>query len=182
MPGAATSIELLYTERLVCRRLRAQDEADICRLMLDPAVTPTTWPFARPPTPGDVREALSAKLEHWERHGFGLWLVLDRASGAMVGRGGLQHTSSPALNAVEVAWAIVPERWGQGLATELARAALDAAFAQLRLLEVVAMTLPDNLASRRVMEKAGLVHDGEVEHAGLPHVLYRARAATWRTA
>ena len=77
------------------------------------------------------------------------------------------------LNEVEAGWAIVPKRWGEGLATELARASVSTAFEQLGLGEVVAFTLPDNAASRRVMEKVGLTYERDIEHAGLPHVLYR---------
>ncbi len=78
---------------------------------------------------------------------------------------------------VEVAWAIVPKRWGQGLATELALASVEVAFDWLGLAELIAFTLPGNLASRRVMEKAGFAYEREIEHAGLPHVLY-CRIAT----
>src|SRR5438270_7571491 len=94
----------------------------------------------------------------------------------MIGRGGLQWTYVAELNEVEAGWAIVPERWGQGLATELAWAAIEAAFGPLGLREIVAFALPDNLASRRVMEKTGFVFERDIVHAGLPHVLYRRRA------
>jgi RimJ/RimL family protein N-acetyltransferase len=67
----------------------------------------------------------------------------------------------------------VPERWRQGLATELARAAVEVAFDDLDLDEIVAFTLPDNIASRRVMEKAGFTYDRDIQRAGIPHVLYR---------
>jgi ribosomal-protein-alanine N-acetyltransferase len=68
---------------------------------------------------------------------------------------------------------VVADRWNEGFATELARASLQVGFTDLGLAEVIAFTLPDNLASRRVMEKAGFVYDREIIHAGLPHVLYR---------
>ena len=92
---------------------------------------------------------------------------------AAPGRGGLQYTFVAGTNEVEVAWAIVPDRWGQGLATELARASVALAFDDLRLREIVAFTLPHNVASRRVMEKSGFEYEGPIVHAGLPHVLYR---------
>jgi ribosomal-protein-alanine N-acetyltransferase len=115
-------------------------------------------------------------IDHWERYGFGPWILRDRATGAMVGRGGLARTHVAGRDEVEVQWAIVPERWGEGLATELARAATEVAFTDVKLTEIVAFTLPDNIASRRVMEKAGFVYEQETEYAGLLHVLYRLRA------
>jgi RimJ/RimL family protein N-acetyltransferase len=104
-----------------------------------------------------------------------LRLLRDRETGEMVGRGGLQYTFTAGLNDVEAGWAIVPERWGQGLATELAHACVEVGFGQLDLFEIIAFTQPTNLASRRVMEKAGFEYDRDILHAGLPHVLYRSR-------
>jgi RimJ/RimL family protein N-acetyltransferase len=104
-----------------------------------------------------------------------MWLARDRETGEMVGRGGLQYTYSARLNEVEAGWAIVPARWGQGLATEIARASIDTAFGPLGLLYIIALALPGNVASRRVMEKTGFVYEREVIHGGLPHVLYRRR-------
>jgi RimJ/RimL family protein N-acetyltransferase len=71
-----------------------------------------------------------------------------------------------------VAWAVMPARWGEGLATELARVSVRVAFERLELAELVAITLPDNTASRRVMEKSGFRYDRDIVHVGLDHVLY----------
>jgi RimJ/RimL family protein N-acetyltransferase len=147
----------------------------MAELTLDPRVYRTLWPWSYPPTRADVRSSLADKRGHWERYGFGLWLLRDRATGQLVGRGGLQYTDALGGYAVEAAWAIVPERWGQGLATELARASVTVGFDSLRLKEVIAITLPDNAASRRVMEKAGFTYDRDIVHVGLTHVLYRRR-------
>jgi RimJ/RimL family protein N-acetyltransferase len=163
------------TERMILERLRLEHADEQVRLLLDPRVYRTLWPSSSPPTRRDVIDGLEAKVDHWERHGFGMWILRDRDSGEMVGRGGLQYTYTAGLNDVEAGWAIVPERWGQGLATELARACVEVGFEQLDLFEIVAFTLPDNLASRRVMEKAGFAYDRDIVHAGLPHVLYRHR-------
>ena len=167
------TIERLETKRMILERLRPEHGPEQLRLLLDPRVSATLWPRAQPPTELDVLDGLAAKVEHWNRHGFGMWLLRDRDTAEMVGRGGLQYTYTAGLNDVEAGWAIIPERWGQGLATELAHACVDVAFQQLALLEIVAFTLPDNLASRRVMEKSGFAYEREIVHAGLPHVLYR---------
>ncbi len=73
---------------------------------------------------------------------------------------------------MELPWVIEPDRQGGGLATEAALATIEWA-RSLGLREVVAMTTPGNLASRRVAEKAGLRLSGEIEHTGIAHVLYR---------
>jgi RimJ/RimL family protein N-acetyltransferase len=163
----------LQTPRMVGEPLGPEHDAELAELTLDPRVYRTLWPWAYAPTRADVHASLIDKRDHWERHGFGLWLLRDRANGQMVGRGGLQFTDAIGGFSVEAAWAIIPRRWGQGLATELARASVKVAFGPLDVRELIAITLPDNHASRRVMEKAGFAYDREIEHVGLPHVLYR---------
>jgi ribosomal-protein-alanine N-acetyltransferase len=172
------TLERVETDRMVCERLRLEHAPEQLRLLLDPRVYATLWPASGPPTERDVIAGLRAKVDHWERHGFGMWLLRDRDSGEAVGRGGLQYTYTAGLHDVEAGWAIVPERWGQGLATELAVACVEVGFEQVGLLEIVALTLPDNLASRRVMEKAGFGYERDIVHTGLPHVLYRRRRDT----
>jgi RimJ/RimL family protein N-acetyltransferase len=165
----------LDTARMRGEPLGPEHEAEMADLTLDARVYRTLWPWAFPPTRREVRSSLADKRDHWTRHGFGLWLLRDRSTGEVVGRGGLQYTDAIGGYAVEAAWAIVPERWGQGLATELAQASVRVAFESLGLDEIIAITLPDNLASRRVMEKAGFVYDRDIDHVGLTHVLYRRR-------
>jgi RimJ/RimL family protein N-acetyltransferase len=169
------TVERVETERMILERLRLEHGPEQLRLLLDPRVSVTLWPRARYPTEADVLGGLAAKVDHWDRYGFGMWTARDRETGELVGRGGLQYTFTAGLNDVEAAWAIVPERWGQGLATELAHACVEAAFGPLDLLEIVAFTLPTNLASRRVMQKSGFVYERDIVHVGLPHVLYRRR-------
>ena len=171
------TIDRVQTDRMVLERLRLEHGAEQIRLLLDPRVNATLWPGDQPPTEAEVLDGLVAKIDHWDRHGFGLWMLRDRDTGEMVGRGGLQYTYTAGLHDVEAGWAIVPERWGEGLATELAHACVEVGFEQLGLLDIVAFTLPTNVASRRVMEKSGFVYERDIVHAGLPHVLYRRRRA-----
>lgn len=172
---STSTIEQVQTDRMILERLRLEHAAEQLRLLLDPRVSTTLWPRRQLPTEAEVLDGLRSKVDHWDRHGFGIWTARDRETGEMVGRGGLQYTYTAGLNDVEAGWAVVPERWGQGLATELAHACVEVGFEQLDLLEIVAFTLPDNMASRRVMEKAGFTYARDIVHAGLPHVLYRHR-------
>ena len=166
-------LERVFTERLLGERLRAEHADELFPLLLDDRVWPTLWPHPWPPTSDDAAAQLAEMIAHWRR-GFGLWLLRDRATGAAVGRGGLEVTLATGREEVEVAWMIAPDRWGEGLATELARCALEIAFTHLGLIEVIALTLPHNRASRRVMEKTGFRYERDLEYARLPHVLYRS--------
>jgi RimJ/RimL family protein N-acetyltransferase len=174
MTSSAT-LERVETERLVFERLRMEHLPEISPLLLDPRVAEWLWPHGEP-TEQDLIEGTRQKEAHWERYGFGIWLLRESRTEAAVGWGGLQWTYVAELDEIEVAWAIAPERWRQGLATELAHASIRAAFGPLGLREIIAFTLPHNLASRRVMEKSGFVYERDIVHALLVHVLYRRQA------
>jgi RimJ/RimL family protein N-acetyltransferase len=164
--------DALMTERLTCRAPGPGDERHYVALTSSAEVG--AW--LRPPPldpfgPGDAAQWFESDVEHWGAHGFGPWLLFARADGGFVGRGGLRWTEVEGEMAIEVAWAVLPEWWGRGLATEAAAAAIGDA-RERGIQRLVAFTLIDNVASRRVMEKAGLRLVREIEHAGLPHVLY----------
>jgi RimJ/RimL family protein N-acetyltransferase len=165
--------EVLETERLRARRLTRNDIGALIVMEQDPRVYPTLWGGPEPPSEPEIRAGHERRMIHWREHGFGLWLLRDRATGEFVGRGGLQYTRAIGVVDVEAAWAIVPERRGEGLATELGGAAVDVAFAGLGLATLIAITTHGNAASRRVMDKTGFRYERDVVHADLPHVLYR---------
>lgn len=116
--------------------------------------------------------------------GWGLWAVEVVGGPSFIGVTGLNQ---PAVipDAVEVSWKLGRQHWGQGYATEAARAAVRFGFEQLGLEEIVAMTVPENLRSRRVMERLGMTHDpnDDFDRPDEPpeltrHVLYRLRRST----
>lgn len=127
-------------------------------------------------------DAFIGRIEaHFEQHGFGLWAAELRPTGEFLGYIGL---SVPAFQPhwVEIGWRLDAGHWGQGLATEGARAVLDHAFRVLALPEIVSFTTPANVRSIRVMEKLGMTRNpaDDFDHPNLPeghplrrHVLYR---------
>ena len=143
----------------------------------DPKVMATLAPAGAPNggirSEEETRQFLSGRLEHWERHGYGLWVFRDAADGRFVGRGGLHNTHVGGHDEVELAYALMAEYWGRGLATEMAEAIVAVAFERLGMTDLVCFTLTTNRASQRVMEKAGFEYERDITHAGLPHVLYR---------
>ena len=171
------TLDELETARMTGARMRPEHARDLAQLMQDPRIARTLSPRGGAPGDEQVRLQLERHVAHWDRHGFGLWMLYDRRAAALIGRGGLLHTTVTGVPEVEVGWAIVPARWRQGLATELALASLEVAFGSLGLESVIAYTLLDNHASRRVMHKSGFVHEREFVHLQLPHVLYRASRA-----
>ena len=121
---------------------------------------------------------LEMNVKHWTDHGFGMWMLRDAASSTVIGRAILRHLDVEGVDEVEVGYGFMPKYWGQGLATEIARACVRIGRDQLGLGSLVAITRPINVASQRVMLKAGLVDDRDIIHAGIPHLLFRTRDHT----
>ena len=129
---------------------------------------------------GGVRDAaqttayLERNLKHWSDYGFGLWILREAEGNRIAGRAVLRHLLVEGVDEVEVGYGFYPEFWGRGLAPEIATACLEFARDALHLSSVVAITLPTNLRSQRVMTKVGLVYEREIDHEGIRHVLFRS--------
>jgi RimJ/RimL family protein N-acetyltransferase len=168
------AVEGFETVRLRAEPIGREHRDWLVALMGDERVGATLGGVAHPAAVDAHLEALRA---HWDEHGFGWYAFRDRATGALVARGG-PHRRHVAGNAeVEIGWTVVPERWNQGIATELGAASLEVAFGPLALPDVVSFTLPHNHGSRRVMEKLGFAYERDTDYSGRPHVLYRLRAS-----
>jgi len=170
------TISSFHTDRLVATRLDEADLGDLCRMHEDAEVMAT---LGGTRSEERTQRFLRTNVAHWDDHGFGLWVFRDASTRTFVGRGGLRHVRIGGQDEVELAYALMAERWGRGFATEMARAVLRIAFEQLVLAQLVAFTITTNQASRRVMEKVGFTFERELVHAGLPHVLYRITRDDW---
>ena len=178
-PAARPSPDDPRTGRLAAERPDPVAHLDFAaRLFADPEVAASLWPahLGGPRTVAQTRSVFDRDLDHWERHGFGQWWWRLGEDGDLVARGGLQWTMVGGETSIEVGWAVLPQAWNQGIATELAAASLAVGFDELGLDSIVAYTLVNNGASRRVMEKSGFMFEREVLHLDLPHVVYRMRA------
>jgi RimJ/RimL family protein N-acetyltransferase len=123
----------------------------------------------------DQTEArIKAWVGHWQDRSFGIWAVEERASRQLVGRVGLMHhedwTASP--HDAEIGWAFSPEVWNRGYATEAAGAALEWARDREDLRTIISITSPNNVRSRRVMEKLGMTYRGKATWRGFDQVWY----------
>ena len=179
---------MLDTSRLLLRPWRDEDAKPFAAMFADPAV----MEFLGPPQDRPAIDAIVGRVRaHFDQHGFGWWAAELKETGAFIGFIGLSHIGFEAnfTPAVEVGWRLASAHWGNGYATEGARAALEAGFAQLGLSEIVSITVPANVRSRRVMERIGMTHDpaDDFDHPALAeddplrrHVLYRIGQDQWR--
>ena len=165
------NIETLLTPGTDADRITEDDFADLFRMNQDAAVMATLGGIK---SEAQTREFLQSAIEHWGRHGYGIWIFRTRGEGRFVGRAGLRNVTLGDTAEVELLYALMPDFWRQGFATEMSRVVLAAA-ATLGIADIVAFTMPTNFGSRGVMEKVGLTYERDFIWAGLPHVLYRRR-------
>jgi len=118
-------------------------------------------------------------LDHWRRHGAGLWALFSRDDDRFLGECGLRLRND---GTGELAYGLIPDAWGRGLATEASVAVLDYAFERLRLPRVAAVARADNAASHKVMRKLGMQHVATRPRASDGGVVeFAIEAADWRS-
>ncbi len=150
---------LLETERLVLRRFTEADAEDLADLDGDPEVM--RFITGGRPTPRDVTraETLPRFIRAYERfEGFGVWAAIERSSGEFLGWFEFYPPEGRGPEEAELGYRLRRPAWGKGYATEGSRALIRKGFTDLGVRKVFAETMVVNAASRRVMEKAGLVY------------------------
>jgi RimJ/RimL family protein N-acetyltransferase len=168
--ACGAQLDVFTTPRLRAERLTTAHLPDLRRMDMNPDVM--TYLGGLRDEAGTLAY-LKRNLSHWSTHGFGLWMLRSVGSGEVVGRACVRHVAVEARDDIEIGYLFLPAYWGQGFATEIAKACVDLAFTQLGCPSVVGLTLPANLGSQRVLRKAGLVYDRDVQFEGLPHLLFR---------
>lgn len=176
---------MIETERLLLRAWREDDLAPYAQMNADPQVREF---FPSLLTREESDAEAGAIQQKCVADGFCFFAAELRESGKFAGFVGMQTMkfALPGVTqpAVEIGWRLARHAWGKGLATEAARAVVDHAFQTLRLPEVVAIVVPANVRSRRVMDKLGMKHreDLAFDHPriaeGHPlrrHLLYELR-------
>ena len=150
----------IETERLILRQWRASDVAANTMMLGDPLsarfITADRKPVTEPMA-GWRNAAIMAG--HWVLHGFGMFVVEEKASGTFVGRVGPFYP--PVWPGLEVGWGVASEFRGKGYAVEAARAAIDWSFATFELERIIHCIDRDNTASQAVARRLGAHPDGE---------------------
>ncbi len=182
VPVLAQPVEL-HTKRCVLRLWKDSDLAPWCEMNADADVRRY---FPSVATQEQARGEAQRCRDAIAQRGWGMWALEVPGVLPFAGFVGLAvpHYDAPWIPAVEIGWRLMRSAWGQGLASEAAQAALDFGFTHLKLHEIVAITVPSNTPSRRVMDRLGMVHDeaGDFDHPRIEaahplhrHVLYRKR-------
>ncbi|WP_269930008.1 GNAT family N-acetyltransferase [Aminobacter sp. HY435] len=138
------------TARLILRELRMSDTADLLAVFSDP--------YAQRFYPEMTSEAAAAEwvernLKRYRQAGFGLWAMIDRASGALIGDCGPTWQDAGGQRVLEIGYHVAPAWRGRGLALEAARAAMAYGFATTEEPEIGSIVAPDNVASASVARR-----------------------------
>ncbi len=150
-------IPTLHTERTLLRPFSMKDLKALATIFAKPDVM-KFMPGGRPRSLEETETTLKATLQHWFDHGFGWWAIEEKQDHALLGWCGLSYLDG--TKEVELLYLVDQPYWGRGFARETARASLDYGFNQLGLKSIAAVAVPENLASRRVMEKLGMQYRG----------------------
>jgi RimJ/RimL family protein N-acetyltransferase len=162
-------IPIIETDRLTLRGFTPHDLDRLAEILSDPDVMrfmPGGQPFTRERTEANLKSI----LRHWDEHGFGWWAVIHNADACLIGWCGLTYL--PELSETEVAYLYDRPYWNKGIGTEAAQASLRYGFEELELDHIVALAVPENIGSRRVMEKNSLVYETQLHLWGLDLAKY----------
>ena len=174
-------MKILETDRLILRTWVDADLESMFAINQDPKVMEY---FPELQDLETTKKLMIRINNHFEKYGYTVYATERKDSGEFIGFIGLftREFESHFTPATEIGWRLSSNHWGQGFATEGAKAVLDYAFRKLKIPEIVSFTAAGNAKSIRVMQKIGLQHNeaDDFEHPKLDdtsplkrHVLYR---------
>ena len=162
--AAKKSIPTLTTSRLILRAFTKEDVDPLHHILGEKEIL-RYFPNPSPPSRDKVEKLISARLGHWEEHGYGWWAIEQRLKKGLIGWSGLLFL--PETKEVEVGYLLGKAFWGKGLATEAAQACLQYGFKNFAMEIIVAIVHPENMASQRVIKKLGMSFVDEARYFGM---------------
>ena len=157
-------IPTITTPRLTLRPFAPTDIASLHRILNQPSIL-QYFPNPEAPVIERVQRIIENQLAHWEEHRLGWWAVIPQGQPELIGWNGLQYL--PETDEVEVGYLLSRQFWGQGLATEGAKASLEFGFKNLSLPQIIGLTHPENTASQNVLKKCGMQFTNQAEYFGM---------------
>ncbi|HET9135426.1 MAG TPA: GNAT family N-acetyltransferase, partial [Candidatus Kapabacteria bacterium] len=130
----------------------------------------------------DAQETISNIRRRYSEDGIGRWVVIEKNSGDFIGISGLRivdELRNGHENYHSLGYRFIKRYWGNGYATEAAKAALQHGFETMELSDIYAVAMPENIASRAVLEKCGLRFVNEFDYHGRQETWYEISKADW---
>lgn len=163
---------MIETARLIIRPFTLADLDALAALRADEEVM--RYIHTVPQTREVVRERIARFTKQHDERGFAQWAVTDKETDALLGWCGMGYLDDTPPN-IEIGYGLGVPHWGKGYATEAARACLRYGFEELNIPIIAAVALPENSASRHVMEKCGLKYLRDGFHWGVDVAYYEIR-------
>lgn len=166
----STDPTVLQIDGFTMHPIQISDLDALATIWADPEVTCFLPSRGVPISRENTEKALQSFIEHWQQLGYGIWVIVKNASLEMIGYCGLRYLDE--LGDVEVLYGLAKAYWRRGIATQAVKASIFYGFNIANLDRVIAMALPDNQASRRVIEKSGLRYEKQVNMFNLDVLYY----------
>ena len=160
---------VIETSRMTLRQMSMGDVDHLLGIFADPGAM-RYYPGTK--DAAEARSWIRWTLDSYQAHGFGLWIASLKSTHEFAGQCGLTVQEVEGRQEVEIGYLFLRALWGQGLATEAARACRDYGFAQLGFTRLVSLIDVRNAASRRVAEKVGMTLEKEITKWGKAVCLY----------
>lgn len=165
---------ILETERLHLREMTQNDYSALCKILQDEEVM---YAYEHAFSDDEVRQWLDKNLARYKQYGFGLWAVVLKETGEMIGQCGLTMQDCFDGQVLEVGYLFQKDYWHKGYATEAAIACKNYAFDTLHIKEVYSIIRNNNFPSQKVAERNSMTVCGEiVKHymgIDMPHLVYK---------
>jgi ribosomal-protein-alanine N-acetyltransferase len=170
---------VLETERLLLREFERSDTDALLQVVGDPvAMQYYPAPFSR----SEVEDWIRRNRARYRDCGFGLWAMLLKSSGELIGDCGFFVRDVDGEFEFELGWHVRRDLWGQGSATEAAGACIDYAFSTISAERMIALVRPENVSSCRVAEKNEMRCERMIFWRGYDHCVYVRRNPDTRNA
>ena len=164
---------ILETERLCLREMGQSDFTSLCKIMQDQE---TMYAYEGAFSYSEVQEWLDRQIRRYQKWGFGLWAVILKETGGMIGQCGLTMQPWKEEEVLEIGYLFNRRFWHKGYAVEAARACKQYAFDILKADQVCSIIRDTNLASQQVAIRNGMVQtDSWTKHyrgIDMPHYLF----------
>ena len=149
---------ILETKRLILREMTQADFQDLAEILQNPKVM---YAYEHDFSDKDVQVWLDRQLARYSRYGFGLWAVVLKSTGQMIGQAGLTMQPYKNTEVLEIGYLLKEQFWHCGYAREAAMGCKKYAFEKLKQEKVCSIIKADNLASIRVAESIGMHKEDE---------------------
>ncbi len=169
-------MRILETDRLYLRELNQGDFDSLCKMLKDPEVM---YAYEHGFSDEEVQEWLDRQIRRYQDYGFGLWAVIEKSSGELIGQCGLTMQDCDGKEVLEVGYLFRKDYWHQGLATEAAVSCKEYAFETLHAEEVYSIIRENNIPSQKVALRNGMTVRGKfTKHyygMDMPHLIYSVK-------